>query len=233
LLLALVLWEWQQGTFWLKEEYTYSKVREILIRDREVQVKTDNGTYYADSLVLSAGAWMGKILADTGLPIPVRPTRKTIAWFACKEELYKSDVFPAFNYQFGSEIYYGFPSFDHSGLKVGRHDQGIEVDPDRLNLEFGSIPEDEWDLRRFLKHYMQEAAGKLLKGAVCMYTVTPDEHFIIDHHPKYPHVIIAGGFSGHGFKFASAIGEQLCHMVVDGTSTLDISLFSVGRFYQS
>ncbi|MFJ5713062.1 N-methyl-L-tryptophan oxidase [Neobacillus sp. NPDC093127] len=209
---------------------THSKVRDIQIRNHEVQVKTDTHTYYADSLVLTAGAWMGKILADTGLSIPVRPIRKTISWFACNEEMYKSDVFPAFNYHFGGEIYYGFPSFDHSGLKVGRHDQGIEVDPDCVKREFGSIPEDEEDVRRFLKHYMREAEGKLLKGAVCMYTVTPDEHFIIDHHPNYSHVVMAGGFSGHGFKFASAIGEQLSQLVIDGTSTLDLSLFSLSRF---
>lgn len=209
---------------------THTMVRDILIRDHEVQVKTDTHTYYADSLVLTAGAWMGKILAGTGISIPVRPIRKTIAWFACNEKLYKSDSFPAFNYHFGREIYYGFPSFDHSGLKVGRHDQGIEVDPDNLNREFGSSPEDEGDVRRFLNHYMREAEGKLLKGAVCMYTVTPDEHFIIDQHPKYSHVVMAGGFSGHGFKFASAIGEQLSQIVIDGKSILDLSLFSLSRF---
>jgi N-methyl-L-tryptophan oxidase len=202
----------------------------VLAIEREaggVSVRTKEDTYHGDMVVVSAGAWAGKLLAD--LRLPLTPVRKTVAWFKSDERLYDSRLFPAFFFDFPTEQYYGFPSFSGGGVKVGRHDGGQKVDPDRIDRTFGIYPEDEGDLRRFLERTMPQAAGKRLRGSVCIYTRTPDEHFIIDRHPENEQILIAAGLTGHGFKFASALGEALCQWVTAGKTDLDLSIFSLNR----
>src|SRR5690606_13092317 len=177
--------------------------------------------------IVSAGAWAGKLLSD--LSLPLTPVRKTVGWFRCDERLYDSRRFPAFFFDFPEEQYYGFPSFEGSGVKVGRHDGGPPIDPDRCDRAFGGAPEDEGDLRRFLERTLPQAAGKRLRGSVCIYTRTPDEHFIIDRHPEDKRILIAAGLTGHGFKFSSALGEALAQWVTAGKPGLDLSLFSLDR----
>ncbi|WP_230137303.1 FAD-dependent oxidoreductase, partial [Peribacillus frigoritolerans] len=94
---------------------------------------------------------------------------------------------------------------------------------------FGELDEDEGDLMRFLGQFMP-ADQKMKYGKTCIYTMTPDEHFIVDKHPYYPHIAIAAGFSGHGFKFSSVMGEILSDLIISGTTKDDISLFSINRF---
>jgi N-methyl-L-tryptophan oxidase len=209
---------------------THAPVTHIQVRSDAVVVHCGNTQYHGDSLVLSAGAWNDKLLASLDLTLPLTPTRKTVGWFEADQQLYDADCFPAFLFHLKTSAYYGFPSLDGCGVKVGRHDGGQPVDPDHMNREFGSHPDDEGDLRRFLQTYMPQAAGPLKQGKVCLYTMTPDEHFIIDRHPAYPNVVIAAGFSGHGFKFASAVGEAVCQMITSGKPDQDISLFSLKRF---
>ena len=195
-----------------------------------VIVQTANEHYRARKVLLSAGAWNPALLASLGLSVPLAPTRKTVAWFGADEELYSSDRFPAFIFNLGDSSYYGFPSFDQTGVKIGRHDGGQVIDPDRLERTFGTYLSDEGDVRSFLETYMPQAAGPLCAGRVCIYTMTPDEHFVVDRHPDHPQIVIAAGFSGHGFKFASAIGEATSQWLVEGASTLDLSMFSLSRF---
>ena len=109
-------------------------------------------------------------------------------------------------------------------------DNDIDCDPDELNREYGAYEQDENDDRAFLERYMPQAAGELVSGKVCMFSRTPDDDFIIDVHPENPNIILAGGFSGHGFKFASAIGSILSDLSVDGTTAHDISPFKLIRF---
>lgn len=94
---------------------------------------------------------------------------------------------------------------------------------------FGELAEDEGDLVHFLNHYIPNI-GQLKYGKTCMYTLTPDEKFIIDLHPKYSNVAIAAGFSGHGFKFSSAVGQALSNLIISGKNEIDISQFSINRF---
>jgi N-methyl-L-tryptophan oxidase len=209
---------------------THAKVERIQMFSDGVIVETREGRYSADSLMISAGAWADKLLTAAGLTLPLKPTRKTVAWFDADEVLYHPEVFPAFLFDLGHEQYYGFPSFNGTGVKVGRHDGGQSVDPDTMNREFGVYPEDEGDVRSFLTRHMPQAAGPLKQGKVCLYTLTPDHHFIIDRHPLYPHVVITAGFSGHGFKFASAVGEIACKWLRSGQTQLDLSMFSLHRF---
>ncbi|EJL27720.1 N-methyl-L-tryptophan oxidase [Brevibacillus sp. BC25] len=193
-------------------------------------VHTESASYHGDKVLLSAGAWNGSLLDSLGLSIPLTPTRKTVAWFGADESQYSADGFPAFIFRLHDSMFYGFPSFDGTGIKIGRHDGGLAIDPDKLERTFGTYLSDEGDVRSFLEAYMPGAAGALRQGKVCIYTMTPDEHFVIDRHPEHPQLVFAAGFSGHGFKFASAIGEATSQLLVEGASSLDLSMFSWKRF---
>ncbi len=212
------------------EIITNARVERMEIHAGGVIVETQSGRYSADALVLCAGAWANKLLAPLGLPLPLQPTRKTVAWFEADDTLYHPDVFPAFTFNLEHEMYYGFPSFHGTGVKVGRHDAGLAVDPDAMNRDFGGYPEDEGEVRSFLNRHMPQAAGQLKQGKVCLYTLTPDHHFIIDRHPLHPHVVIAAGFSGHGFKFSSVVGEIAAEWISSGRTSHDVSMFSLQRF---
>jgi len=208
---------------------THTRVTDVQVEPDHVTVTTDQGTYRGEKLLLSAGAWNPALLRSLGLQLPLVPTRKTVAWFAADEQLYSSEKFPAFVFELEDSTYYGFPSVDGTGVKIGRHDGGHPIDPDQLDRTFGTYPSDEGDVRSFLEAYMPQAAGPLQQGRVCIYTLTPDEHFLIDRHPQHEHVVITAGFSGHGFKFASAIGEAASQLLTDGRSVHDLSLFTLNR----
>jgi N-methyl-L-tryptophan oxidase len=208
---------------------TNTPVMNLEINETHHKIHTKERIYTADKMIISAGAWNGKLLSQLGIDLPLQPKRQVVGWFEAPESLYNEKVFPGFFVDMPTGIYYGFPSFDGCGLKLGRHDVGQEVDPDAINREFGIFPGDEENIRQFLDMHMPHAAGKLLKGKVCMYTKTPDEHFIIDSHPQYKSIAIAAGFSGHGFKFASGVGEILSQLITNGETKHDISLFSISR----
>ncbi|MDQ0337993.1 monomeric sarcosine oxidase [Caldalkalibacillus uzonensis] len=202
-------------------------VHDIKMYKDGVTVMTDNGTFHSDKLIVTAGAWTGKLLPE--LELPLQPVRKAFGWFKADESFYDSKRFPAFFFALPDKLYYGFPSIDGSGVKLGRHDGGQSVDPDQINRTFGADDSDESDLRSFLETFMPHASGALIDGKICIYTKTPDEHFIIDQHPEHDHVMIAAGFSGHGFKFSSVVGEILSEITVKGKTKHDISVFKLNR----
>ena len=205
------------------------RVLDLQMTDEEVTVLTADTTFVARKAVVTAGAWIPKLLPD--LELEIKPLRKTFGWFETSEENLYGSQFPC--YVFDTHDvghYYGFPDFNGKGLKIGRMDLGEVVDPDELNRDFDSTPKEEADLRSFLSRYMPQANGHLNAGKVCLFSMTPDEDFIIDFHPQHENVLIAGGFSGHGFKFASAIGKTLCELAVQGVSNQDISFLSLNRF---
>lgn len=203
-------------------------VKHIEISSNGAAVSTEAGRFTADKLILSLGAWFGSV---GGLgPLPIRSVRKAVAWFESDEALFDTARFPGFTFGSADGGFYGFPSIGGSGLKIGRHDGGREWRPGEPFEPFGTYEEDEADLRRALAAFMPRAAGRLQKGAVCKYELTPDEHFIIDRHPEHEHVLLAGGFSGHGFKFASAVGELLSDLAVKGRTGYDVSPFALSRF---
>nr|P23342.1 RecName: Full=Monomeric sarcosine oxidase; Short=MSOX [Bacillus sp. NS-129]BAA01410.1 sarcosine oxidase [Bacillus sp.] [Bacillus sp. (in: firmicutes)] len=209
---------------------TYTPVEDFEVTEDLVTIKTAKGSYTANKLVVSMGAWNSKLLSKLDVEIPLQPYRQVVGFFECDEAKYSNNAhYPAFMVEVENGIYYGFPSFGGSGLKIGYHSYGQQIDPDTINREFGAYPEDEANLRKFLEQYMPGANGELKKGAVCMYTKTPDEHFVIDLHPKYSNVAIAAGFSGHGFKFSSVVGETLAQLATTGKTEHDISIFSLNR----
>ena len=206
-------------------------VQKIEPSTHNVTVTTTNQeTFTASKIIVTAGAWATKLLANTDLTLPMQPIRKCFAWYDGNEELYNATHFPGFAYINGDlEGYYGFPSIDGSGVKIGRHDGGQPIDPDAPRIPFGTIEADITDLHDYKTRFMPQV-GALKDGKTCMYAMTPDEDFIIDRHPLYAHVFIAAGFSGHGFKFASAVGEALKELTLTGTTTIDLSPFSLARF---
>ena len=209
---------------------TNSRVVTIDAQADKITVKTQDGAAFtADSIVLSVGAWAGDLLKQLNLTLPLNPVRKTFAWYEADEELYNENNLPGFAIQAEDAFYYGFPSINAAGLKIGRHDGGIPINPNEERMAYGEFPEDTGDLNSFIQTYMS-SAGQLKYGKTCMYTMTPDEDFIIDLHPTHKNIAIAAGFSGHGFKFASAVGEALSQLIINGSTELDLTPFAINRF---
>ena len=193
-----------------------------------VEVTTSRGTYRADKLVLTVGAWSGRVLRELGVPFV--PQRNVLYWFtpAANPEWFTPERFPIFLQELhGGLTSYGFPDMG-DGVKIALHHYGEQVDPDSLRRTVG---DDEIAfMRSLLAQYMPDANGALRDAAACMYTNVPDDHFVIDWHPAHRNVVIASPCSGHGFKFASALGEVLASMAVGTHVSFDTSLFSLARF---
>ncbi|OMD73797.1 N-methyltryptophan oxidase [Paenibacillus odorifer] len=209
------------------ELLTNTSVVNITARESSVTVHTTNGDYHGVSAILSAGAWFGALAPFVHLPI--KAIRKVVGWFE-SSPAFAAGNFPGFTLGAEDGGYYGFPSIAGAGLKIGRHDTGLEWKPGTLLAPFGSETSDEQDLRRVLETYMPGAAGRLLKGSVCKYEHTPDEDFIIDRHLLHSNVLVAGGFSGHGFKFSSVVGEILADLATSGATNHNIQPFALSRF---
>ena len=198
------------------------------VRGDGVQVRTDRDTYTAGRLVVTAGPWAANLVPE--LAAYAVPERQVMGWFQPKRpELYAAEAFPVFGVFTEEGRYYGFPSHAVPGFKIGRaHHLLQKVDPDAIDREVH--PEDEDILRQAVNRYFPLAAGKLLDRKTCMYTNTPDEHFMIGTLPGQPQVSVAAGFSGHGFKFASVIGEIMADLAQNGATEHDINLFRLDRF---
>ena len=192
------------------------------------RVKTDAGTYEAGSVVLSPGPWITKFIPH--LAGIAQPYRQVFGWFRpLKPDLFTRGQFPSFTLKIPEGHYYGFPLHGHPGLKVGGPHHGREpCDPDTLIRE--NRLKDEVGLRDCLSRYMPEAMGPALTIKTCIYTMTPDEDFIIDHLPGAPQIVIASPCSGHGFKFASVMGEILSDLSLGQKPPYDFTPFRLDRF---
>jgi len=193
-----------------------------------VRVRTDRRVVEAERLVLTAGAWS----QDVGrLPSGLAGVlRQAVAWLQPERpELFTPQRLPVFNLALDGEHFYGFPVFGVPGFKVGRYDRlGQGGDPDAVSRE--PTQEDEAPLRAFAEQYIPDGAGPTLALKTCLFEPSPDEHFLIDRHPETPNAIVGAGFSGHGFKFCSVVGEILADLVVVGTTPHGIDLFALDRF---
>jgi len=193
-----------------------------------VSVKTNKNEYEADALVFTSGAWCGELLPILGdLAIP---ERQVLAWLQPKQpECFTPDTFPVFNIQLGEERYYGFPVYGIPGFKFGKYHH-LEEKGSPESFDWNPNEEDEKILRSFADKMFPKGNGPTMSLKTCMFTNSSDEHFIIDVHPEFPQISFAAGFSGHGYKFASVIGEILADLVINGQTDLPISLFRLGRF---
>jgi len=193
-----------------------------------VRVRTDRGAYSAERLIITAGAWLPKLVPP--LARLAVPERQVLAWFRPRRpEHFAAEVFPVFILAAEEGNFYGFPMYGLPGLKIGLHHHFEEiVDPDAMDRTASA--RDEAVLRDCVARYLPDGAGETLALKTCLYTNTPDRHFIVDYHPEYPQVVIGGGFSGHGFKFCSVMGEILADLALTQTTSHEIGAFKLVRF---
>jgi len=194
-----------------------------------VSVTTSRARYRARHLVFCSGPWTGKVLK--GLAVPLLVTRQTLGWvWPRRPELFSLGRFPVWAIERpDGSLDYGFPMMgENPGLKLAHHGPSVPTDPDQVNRNI--LAGDEEDVRHAIPLYLPDADGPLLSLRVCLYTNSPDHHFILDRHPGHANVTIAAGFSGHGFKFASVIGEALADLATRGGSDLPIAFLGLKRF---
>lgn len=215
--------------------HTREKVTEWKKERAGVTVVTDKGTYRAKKLIITMGAWAGKAISKINVPLKV--TKQVVAWMDPKNrEAFALNTFPCWMVSDDTNgLYYGFPLLPAAtfgaplGLKAARDDVGKVVDPDQVDRTISA--EEEQELRGGLASFIPDANNKVLTLKSCLYTHSKDENFIIDHLPGYNgDVVIACGFSGHGFKFVSVMGEVLTDMAMLGKTSLPVEFLSLKRF---
>jgi len=199
-----------------------------------VMVRTKLGSYHAKKLIVTAGAWIGRFL-PTAYTQLFKVYRQVMYWFEINEgygSIFAPPEFPIFIWIFGqgSEFgFYGFPTLDGKTIKVATEQFAASTDPDHVRRDV-DIEEQRSMYVDYLQDRLPGISDRCVTAATCLYTTTPDSHFVIDLHPENEQIIIASPCSGHGFKHSAAIGETLAEQVLDGKSKLDISSFSLNRF---
>lgn len=197
--------------------------------DSGVRVETSGDTWVAERLILAAGAWSVQILAELGIPLEVR--RKPVLWFevdAQHQPLVLPERMPVFIVDDEHGEFYGIPRHETPGVKIGMHSGGDVVDPNTIDR---SVVESDYTptILPFIERNLRGFTGNVLDSSMCMYTMSPDEDFVIDRHPEYDRVVFATGFSGHGFKFTPVIGEYLASLSASDNTPVRPD-FAVSRF---
>ncbi len=210
-----------------------------------IRITTSRGEYEADRIIFACGAWATRTVSDLG--IQITPTRQILGWVTPRNPApFAQGVCPVWAIDcpranpgktaadgLRAGLYYGFPldagaaADDGRGFKIARHAIGAQTDPD--TNDFTPRPEDEADFRPALRAFLPDADGPLAQMRICMYENSPDGHFIIDKHPTNPNIIIACGFSGHGFKFMPVIGEVLADLAIEGATRHSIGFLGMSR----
>lgn len=196
-----------------------------------VEVRTAKGSYVARHLVITAGPWASELL---GSGFPLRVTRQVTAWIQPRGRIepFFPPHFPIFIAEGspGAFACYGFPAIDgpDGGIKVAIHGSQTECTPESVDRVIHHS--DVADIIDGLRQRIPSINGELIRAKTCLYTMTPDEHFIIGPHPRVPSCTIACGFSGHGFKFAPVVGEILADLATTGSTRHPVALFSPRRF---
>ncbi len=199
-----------------------------------IEVTTDAGQFQARGLVVTAGPWAAQLLNGRSIALTVR--RKLQYWYPASPVYRAEQNCPAFLFDTPEGIFYGLPQVEGGdsnggGLKVAEHTGGQPV-VDPLNVDRSFDQADNARVEAFLASYLPGVDRRLLRHSVCMYTLTPDEHFIVDRHPADPRIVFAAGLSGHGFKFTCVLGEALADLAMNGVTTLPIGFLSAARFDQ-
>lgn len=211
---------------------TDSPVLNVEKRGGHFAITTPQGELTAHKVVVTAGAWSSQLLSGMGLPLHVE--RKVLLWVnPLAPERFTPDVLPIF--VFAERFFYGFPSIGGHGVKMAIHwEEGHTVDDPTAPVADATLGDAEPVLEmasRFLPALAGPLPGALNRVSAlktCLYTMTPDEHFIIDRHPEWENLVFATGFSGHGFKFAPVVGEALADLVMSGKSPLPVDFLRVG-----
>ena len=196
--------------------------------DDGVRVRTTSGEYRAKQLVLAAGSWMPRLVPELAGTLSV--VRQPIHWFepSLPGEFVAAKC-PVTLWEYAPDrVFYTLPDFG-DGVKAGVHYEGQPVDPDQVDRR--TSPDEDAQVTDLLRRFMPHAKGRLRDSQVCLYTNTPDLHFVIDVHPSHPQqVVVVSACSGHGFKFATAIGDVVVDLLAGSTPRFDLSMFSMSRF---
>ena len=192
-----------------------------------LRVRTDRDSYSTSKLIVTAGPWTSDLVPTVAPLLTVE--RQVLIWSQpLYPDTFRLEAFPVFNMEAPEGRFYGFPIYGVPGFKLGKyHHLRQQTDPDHMDRE--CHPEDEEVLRVAIRRYFPDANGPTLALKTCLFTNTRDEHFLIDFHPGLPQACIAAGFSGHGFKFCSVIGEIVTDLALEGSTRWDISLFRLNR----
>ena len=196
-----------------------------------VTVKTSTGSIEANAMVLAAGPWASALIGDIkGVQLQLR--RKHMHWYSNNNPSYFSTSgFPVFAVELPAEdnhrVYYGFPQLDASGVKLAEHTGGVVVEnPAAIR---NAVDPDLKTTEQFQRRFLPNISGGLSKQEACLYTISHDENFYIDTHPKYKNIAYAAGLSGHGFKFSPVLGEILADLVSEGQTMHKIDFLSANR----
>lgn len=182
-----------------------------------IVVRTSRSRYEAGRLILAPGSWAPSLFNIEWLPLEVEPQQ--LHWFHPQggAAAFSPDRFPIYIWDLGDGVqFYGFPADDEGRVKVAFFRSTVTGEPAMRQALAPCLP--------------SLAAGQLVESMSCKYTLTPDLHFVIGHHPEHEGVVIASPCSGHGYKFASVVGEILADLAVDGTTRHPIALFDPRRF---
>lgn len=209
---------------------TRTKIEHVTINAGEVRATLAGGEHVeARTLVLGAGPWLPQLGLAAALP-PLLVTRQMQLWFRPQDEdLARAPKMPAFIHFTDRGNYYGLPVANDgaAGIKVCRHHGGEPTSPESLDRTLR--PDDEADVRGYIDRHLRNAGGPLVHAQACMYTTTPDAHFVVGLHPTHSNVVVLGGFSGHGYKMAPVMGEIAAQLATSGKTAHDISLFDPRR----
>ena len=195
--------------------------------DGRLTVQTAVGTYDAAKLVIACGAWVASLVPELTLPVVIE--RNVVHWFeSTPSASFGPASLPIFIHEYEpAHAWYGFPDLG-DGVKLALHHQGETTTADTVRREVA--PAEVERVRAIADRFLPGAAGRARASVVCLYTNTPDEHFILDTHPEHTAVIVASPCSGHGFKFSSVIGETIADLAIDGASRFDLSPFRLRRW---
>lgn len=193
-----------------------------------IHVQTSAGEFTAAKLIIAAGAWSGGALGSLSSKLEIR--RKSLFWFASSDSSYDAKSgFPVYLFELPAGVFYGFPRLDGKSMKVAEHSGGATIeDPTHVNRDVDQ--HERQRIERFLTAHLPAVSLDVVDHAVCLYTMSPDEHFIVDRNPACPNVVFAAGLSGHGFKFTPVLGRALVDLALDGRTQLPIEFLSLRRF---
>ena len=182
-----------------------------------VRVSTPRATYEAGSVVVAPGRWATELLPD--LPVQLHVEGRTMHWFHPTAERFSPDRFPVWIWERpDGTTGYGAPDMG-SGVKAAVHHSS-------------SRPADSWthaDVAELLRPLLPDLGGTVARSAPCTYTLTPDQHAVVGRHPQHDRVLVACGFSGHGFKLTPVLGEARADLAIDGSTSYDLTLLDPRR----
>jgi sarcosine oxidase len=203
-------------------------VRAVRPSGEGVEVVTDGKTYLADRVVVASDAWTNEVLQETGTRMPLTVTQEQVTYYATPNlREFRPERFPVFMWH-GADNFYGFPVYGEVATKLGQHMGGLAKPVTAETRTFEPDPVRVRRYRDFLGRHIPGFLGPELYTKTCLYTIPPDQNFVIDTLPEHPQVSVAIG-AGHAYKFAGLIGRIFSELALDGESTLPIEAFRLDR----